>query len=33
LRLGKRALRRKLGRDAQLAELFEISPHEREEVP
>jgi RNA polymerase sigma-70 factor (ECF subfamily) len=33
LRLGKRALRRKLGRDAQLAELFEITEHEREEAP
>ena len=33
LRLGKRALRRKLGRDAQLAELFELSSHEREEAP
>ena len=29
LRLGKRALRRKLGRDAQLAELFEIPKIER----
>jgi RNA polymerase sigma-70 factor (ECF subfamily) len=28
LRLGKQALRRKLGRDAQLAELFELPPRE-----
>ena len=33
LRLGKRALRRKLGRDAQLAELFEIPKIERGETP
>ncbi len=30
LRLGKQALRRKLGRDAQLTELFELPPRERE---
>ena len=30
LRLGKQALRRKLGRDAQLTELFELAPRERE---
>jgi RNA polymerase sigma-70 factor (ECF subfamily) len=30
LRLGKQALRRKLGRDAQLTELFELRPRERE---
>jgi RNA polymerase sigma factor (sigma-70 family) len=30
LRLGKQALRRKLGRDAQLAELFELPPRDLE---
>jgi RNA polymerase sigma factor (sigma-70 family) len=33
LRLGKRALRRKLGRDAQLTELFEIPRREPKETP
>ena len=33
LRLGKRALRRKLGRDPQLKDLFEIPAHEPKELP